>query len=84
MTIPIVTTTGWWLGARFSVVVKALCYKPEGEFLNLLNLSAALGLGVHPASNRNEYQYQKNNVSGEYTRPESRGNSLTTICEPIV
>jgi hypothetical protein len=28
-------------------------------------LSAALGPGVYSASNRNEYQKQKNNVSGE-------------------
>jgi hypothetical protein len=58
----------------FSVVVKALMYKPEGrgfytrwsEFLNYLILPAALGPGIYPASNRNEYQKQKNNnVSGE-------------------
>jgi hypothetical protein len=30
-----------------------------------LILPAALGLGVYSASNRNEYQKQKNNVSGE-------------------
>jgi hypothetical protein len=30
-----------------------------------LILPAALGPGVHSASNRNEYQKQKNNVSGE-------------------
>jgi hypothetical protein len=30
-----------------------------------LILSAALGPGVYSASNRNEYQKQKNNVSGE-------------------
>jgi hypothetical protein len=52
-----------------SVVVKALCYKPEGrgfetqwgEFLNLPNPS-----GVYSATNRNEYRKHKNNnVSGE-------------------
>jgi hypothetical protein len=57
-----------------SVVIKALCYKPEGrgldtgrgEFLYLLILPAALGPGVYSASNRNEYQNHKsNNVSGE-------------------
>jgi hypothetical protein len=31
-----------------------------------LILPAALGPGVDTASNRNEYQKQKNNVSGEY------------------
>jgi hypothetical protein len=63
------------LGARGDVVVKELCYKPEcrgfltrlGEliFSIYLILSAALGPGVYSASNRNEYQKQKNNVSGE-------------------
>jgi hypothetical protein len=33
--------------------------------LKYLILPAALGPGVQPASNRNEYQKQKNNVSGE-------------------
>jgi hypothetical protein len=28
-------------------------------------IASALGPGVHSASNRNEYQKQKNNVSGE-------------------
>jgi hypothetical protein len=32
-----------------------------------LILPAGLGPGVHSASNRNEYQKQKNNVSGEYS-----------------
>jgi hypothetical protein len=50
-----------------------LCYKPEGggfenrcgEFFNYIILLAALGLGVHSASNRKEYQKQtNNNVSG--------------------
>jgi hypothetical protein len=57
------------------VVVKALCYKPEGRgfetrggefFLSIhLILPAALGPEVYLASNRNEYQKHKNNVSGE-------------------
>jgi hypothetical protein len=34
-------------------------------FLIYLILPAALGPGVHSVSNRNEYQKQKNNVSGE-------------------
>jgi hypothetical protein len=56
-----------------SVVVKALCYKPEGrgfetrrgEFLIYLFLPAALGPGVHSVSNKNEYQNQKNNNVSE-------------------
>jgi hypothetical protein len=60
---------------RGNIVVKALCYKPEGrgfntrwgEFLNVPNLSgAALDPGVYSAAYRNEYQKHKNNnVSGE-------------------
>jgi hypothetical protein len=50
--------------ARDNVVVKALYYKPEGGgfeircdcFLIHLILSAALGPGVHSASNRYEYE----------------------------
>jgi hypothetical protein len=58
---------------RCSIVVKALCYKLEGrgldtrwgDFLIYLILAAALGSGVYSASNRNEYQKQKNNACGE-------------------
>jgi hypothetical protein len=63
------------VGARSSVVVRALCYKPEGRgfenrsgefFLVYLILLAALSPGVYSACNRNEYQKHKNNnVSGE-------------------
>jgi hypothetical protein len=61
--------------ARGSIVVKALCYKPEGHgfetrwgewFLSIyLIFLATLGPGVYSASNRNLYQKHKNNVSGE-------------------
>jgi hypothetical protein len=57
--------------AHSSVVVKALCYKLEGSgfgewiFSIYLILLAPLGPGVHSASNRNEYQKQKKNVSGQ-------------------
>jgi hypothetical protein len=37
----------------------------EVNFFNLPNPTAALGPGVSSASNRNEYQKQKKNVSGE-------------------
>jgi hypothetical protein len=37
----------------------------KGTFSIYLQLPAALGPGVHSASNRNEYQRQKNDVSGE-------------------
>jgi hypothetical protein len=57
-----------------SIVVKALCCKPEGGGLEIrwserifpiyLILPAAVDPGVYSASNRNEYQKQKN-FSGE-------------------
>jgi hypothetical protein len=60
--------------ASRSVVVKALCYKPEGcgfetrcgeWFLSIyLNLSVALGPGIYSASNRNEYKKHKNMFLG--------------------
>jgi hypothetical protein len=61
--------------ARCSLVVKALSYNPKGrgfdtrrggcfKFTNLLSLPAALGPGVLSASNRNEYQKQKNKFLG--------------------
>jgi hypothetical protein len=60
------------MGARGSVVFEALCYKPIRDQMRRINffsirliLPAALGPGVYLASNRNEYQKQKNNVSGE-------------------
>jgi hypothetical protein len=79
-------------GERGSVAVKALCYKPEGSipgeviffFLIYLILPAALGPGVYSASNRNEYQKHKNNVSGELVRRVRRADKLTAICETIV
>jgi hypothetical protein len=37
----------------------------EMNFFNYLILPVALGPGVYSASNRNEYQKQKNNVPGE-------------------
>jgi hypothetical protein len=46
-------------GARGSVVVKALRYKPEGRGFETIILTAALGSAVYSTSNRNEYQKQK-------------------------
>jgi hypothetical protein len=60
---------------RGSLVVKALCYKPQVRgfwtrwfeliFSVYLILPVTLGTGVHSASNRNWFQKQENNVSGE-------------------
>jgi hypothetical protein len=38
-----------------------------------LILSAALDPGISSASNRNEYQKQKNKVSGEYSAADACG-----------
>jgi hypothetical protein len=56
-------------------VVDTLCYKPKGhgfdpdEVIELFSIylipRAPLGSGVYSASNTNEYQKQKNNVSEE-------------------
>jgi hypothetical protein len=61
------------IGVRGSVVVDTLYYKLEGHgfksrpgeliFLIYLILQAALSPAIYSASNRNEYQKQKNNVS---------------------
>jgi hypothetical protein len=63
------------VGACGSVVVEALCYKPEGRkfktrwgewiFSIYLIILAALGPGVYSTLNRNEHQKQKSNVPGE-------------------
>jgi hypothetical protein len=47
-----------YMGSRGRVVVKAVCYKPEGR-----GFESRLGPGIYSDSNRNEYQKQKNNVS---------------------
>jgi hypothetical protein len=51
-------------------MVKALCYKPLPDEVNdissiYLLFTAALDPGIYSASNRNEYQKQKNNVYGD-------------------
>jgi hypothetical protein len=59
------------MGASGSLVIKALGYKSESRGFETqwaeiyLILPAALGPEVNSASNRNEYQKQKNNISGE-------------------
>jgi hypothetical protein len=69
-------------------VAKALCYKQEGRgfktrlgeliFSIYLILLDALGPGIHSASNTNEFQKQKNNVSGE------QSTAGVSRCEAIV
>jgi hypothetical protein len=58
-------------GARGSVVVQALRYKPEG-------LPAALGPAVYSAPSR------KIMFLGSRALPVRRADNLTAICEPSV
>jgi hypothetical protein len=53
-------------------------------FLIYLILLVALDPEVYSASNRNEYQKQKNNVSWSRPQPMRRAGNLTAISEPIV
>jgi hypothetical protein len=71
-------------------VVEVLCYKPEGqgletrygEFFSIsLIFPATLGLGVHSASNINEYLKQKNNYLGSTARSVCKADNLTVICD---
>jgi hypothetical protein len=55
-------------GGHYSTSRKATGSRPDEvkEFFSIfVILPDALGPGVHSAPNRNEYQKQKNNVSGE-------------------
>jgi hypothetical protein len=69
-------------GARGSVAVDAVCYKPEdcgfetrrGELIFFQFASS---------SNSNEYQKQKNASWGR-ARPVHRADNFTAICEPII
>jgi hypothetical protein len=75
------------IGARSTLVVKALCYKPEGLGFETrsgeLILMATLGPGVYSASNRNEYQKQKIMFLGSKARPVRRGDKFTATRKPI-
>jgi hypothetical protein len=82
-----------WIGARGSLVVKALDYKPEsrgfetrwGECLNLHNPSGRIRPWFYSASNRNEYRKHKKIVFlGSKVRVVCGADNLTAIYEPIV
>jgi hypothetical protein len=62
-----VTNQGHGLLRHYATSRKVAGSRPDDElyFSNYLTLPSALGPGVYSASNRNEYQKQKNNVSGE-------------------
>jgi hypothetical protein len=76
-------------------MIETLCYKPKNSWFEsrcnlMFSISiihpAALGPGAYSASNRNEYQEQKNNVSGERSKalPALKADNFIVICEPIV
>jgi hypothetical protein len=56
---------------------------PEEFFSIYLLLLAALGPGVHLASNKNEYQKQEQIFLGSRTLPVLKANNLTVFFEPI-
>jgi hypothetical protein len=47
-------------------------------------LPAAIGNGVHSASNRNEYQKQKNNFLGSKVRPVRNTDNFIANSVPVV
>jgi hypothetical protein len=49
-----------------------------------LTLPAALGPGVHSASNRNEYQKQKKLFLERRERPVRKADKVTALRDPIV
>jgi hypothetical protein len=82
------------LDSHGSVVVKAPCYTPEiaefetrgGEwnFSIYLFRPAALGPGIHSASNINEYQNTTIMFLESIALLVCKADNITTICEPIV
>jgi hypothetical protein len=94
-TFKLLSSTLMKSGARGSVEIKALCYKPGGRgfdsrrgkcFTSIcLILAAPLGPGVYSVSNTNEYQKEEGRF-GEQTaaRPVREAENLTAICEPLV
>jgi hypothetical protein len=54
------------------------------NFSIYLILPAAVGPGVHSASNRNEYQKQKKMFLGSRELPGHKTDNHTAICQPIV
>jgi hypothetical protein len=81
------------LGARFNVVVKALCYKPEGRgfytrlgdfFKVTKSFRLHYSLGFTQPLAEMSTRSRKRMFLGSKVRPMSRADNLTTICEPIV
>jgi hypothetical protein len=64
-------------GARGSVV-KALCHKLEGHGFET-RWGEIFQPGVHSATNRNEYQKQKNILRNK-VKPVRKAGNLTAIC----
>jgi hypothetical protein len=77
-------------GARGSVLVKALCYKPgsrsdEVIFLNVSNPSGCTSLGFTQSLTEMSTRNRKIIMFlGSRARPVLRADNLTAICEPIV
>jgi hypothetical protein len=72
-----------------SVVVKALCYRPEGRGFETDEANEFFSIylilpGVYSACKRNEYQMQKLMFLGSRVRPVRKARNLTAICDPTV
>jgi hypothetical protein len=82
------------VGARGSVVVEAVCYKPEGRgfetpkgkmiFSSDLIFPAALGPGIYSAVTEMSTRSRKIMFLGIRARLVRKADSLTAICEPCV
>jgi hypothetical protein len=75
--------------ASGSVVVQELCYKTEGRGFETRGgervssiyfiLPAVLGRRVYSASNRNKYQKQETNISGDQSAAGAQGRQPTYL-----
>jgi hypothetical protein len=84
------TELAWKVGARISVLNKALCYKPEGRGLHTpwgewivsiyLILPASLGPGIYSASNRNSTRSRKVMLLGSRALPVQPVRHLWADC----
>jgi hypothetical protein len=71
-------------GPHQSLLTSEVNDKVIHRFAIFCSIPAALGPGVHTASNRNENQNRKMMFLWSRERPVRRADNLTAICEPTV